>query len=278
MISTKIQTTVTVENHRAGNGGDVTASIDTEDPKSQTSCRWRRRGLSRGGRRPRRARDRQAACAGLDPRLRGGGLLHRGRHAGVGVLGAGGDTGRARDTDLHADDRGHVRRQRRLPPGDLEVGDGAQVDEARRPLDDLRLHRGQLHAVRPAGAAVGEGHGAVLDRLERGGRGRAAQDVLAVGAALGGRAALPAAGLGRGVVRRAHPARRRGGGPGLADRRRRAVQHRRRVVRAEVAQPVACDFRTPRVLPRLHGGGGHLPLHRHVVRRLQQAISARWQT
>jgi hemolysin III len=32
MISTKIQTTVAVENHRAGNGGDVTASIDTDEP------------------------------------------------------------------------------------------------------------------------------------------------------------------------------------------------------------------------------------------------------
>ena len=34
--------------------------------------------------------------------------------------------------------------------------DRAQVDEARRPLDDLRVHRGQLHTVRAAGAAADE--------------------------------------------------------------------------------------------------------------------------
>src|SRR5690349_9332220 len=32
MISTMFQTTVTFGNHRAGNGGEVTASIDTEEP------------------------------------------------------------------------------------------------------------------------------------------------------------------------------------------------------------------------------------------------------
>ena len=69
--------------------------------------------------------------------------------------------------------------------------------------------------------------------------------------------------------------RRRGRrGPGPADRRWRALQHRRRAVRPEVAQSVARDVRTPRVLPRLHGGGGDLPLHRDVVRRLLVAISA----
>ena len=61
--------------------------------------------------------------------------------------------------------------------------------------------------------------------------GRAAQDVLAVGAALGRRAALPAAGLGGGVVRRADHARRGRRGAGAADRRRRALQHRRRALR-----------------------------------------------
>ncbi len=33
------------------------------------------------------------------------------------------DPGRHRDADLHADDRGDVRRQRRLPPGELEIAD-----------------------------------------------------------------------------------------------------------------------------------------------------------
>jgi hypothetical protein len=43
---------------------------------------------------------------------------------------------------------------------------------------------GQLHAVRPAGTAVTEGHGAVLDRLgRRAGRG-GPEDAVAVGAAL----------------------------------------------------------------------------------------------
>ena len=36
----------------------------------------------------------------------------------------------------------------------------------------------------------------------------------------------------------------------------------------QVARPVADDVRPPRVLPRVHGGGGDLPLHRDVVRRL----------
>ena len=96
----------------------------------------------------------------------------------------------------------------------------------------------------------------------------AAEDVLAVGAALGGRPALPAAGLGGGVVHRADHERRRDRRHGAADRRRRAVQRRRRALRAEVAQPVADDVRPPRVLPRLHRGRGDLPLHRDVVRRL----------
>ena len=72
---------------------------------------------------------------------------------------------------------------------------------------------------------------AVLDRLGRRDRRRVAQDVLAVGAALGRRAALSAAGLGRGVVRRADHGGRGRRGAGAADRRRRAVQHRRRALR-----------------------------------------------
>ena len=52
----------------------------------------------------------------------------------------------------------------------------------------------------------------------------------------------------------------------LAVRRRRPVQHRRRPLRAALARPVAVDLRLPRVLSRVHGGGGDLPLHRHVVR------------
>ena len=63
-------------------------------------------------------------------------------------------------------------------------------------------------------------------------------------------------------------ARRGHRGAGAADRRWRALQHRRCALRAEVAEPVADDVRPPRVLPRLHGGGGDLPLHRHVVRGL----------
>ena len=56
----------------------------------------------------------------------------------------------------------------------------------------------------------------------------------------------------------------------LLDRRRRALQHRRRALRAQVAQPVADDVRPPRVLPRVHRGRRDLPLHRDVVRRLQR--------
>ena len=62
--------------------------------------------------------------------------------------------------------------------------------------------------------------------------------------------------------------------PSAADRRRRAVQHRRRALRAEVAQPVADDIWTSRVLSRMYGGRGDLPLHRDVVRGLLVAISA----
>ena len=81
-------------------------------------------------------------------------------------------------------------------------------------------------------------------------------------------------GLGGGVVHRADHARRGRRGAGAADRRRRALQHRRRALRPEVAQPMAAYVRPPRVLPRVHGGGRDLPLHRDVVRRLLIAISA----
>ena len=104
-------------------------------------------------------------------------------------------------------------------PGELAVKVRTQVDEASRPLDDLRLHRGQLYAVRPAGIAVGEGLGAVLDRLGRGDRGCSAQDVLALGATLGRCAAVSAAGLGGGMVRRADHGGRGRRGAGAADRR-----------------------------------------------------------
>ena len=138
-----------------------------------------------------------------------------------------------------------------------------------RPLDDLRVHRGQLHAVRTAGAAANTAawccsgsSGAARSPawllkmfwpsaprwvgvplyLLLGwvavwfigpimhGAGVAAVVLLIVGGAL-----YSIGGVLYGV---------------------------------EVAQPVADDVRPPRVLPRLHRGGGDLPLHRDVVRRL----------
>ncbi len=50
--------------------------------------------------------------------------------------------------------------------------------------------------------------------------------------------------------------------------RRRAVQHWCAVLRAALARPVADDVRFSRVVPRLHRGCGHLPIHRHMVRGL----------
>ena len=61
----------------------------------------------------------------------------------------------------------HVHRQRHLPPRALEVRDRPEVDEAGGPLDDLRVHRRQLHAVRAAGHAAAVGHVGVVDRLGR---------------------------------------------------------------------------------------------------------------
>ena len=84
------------------------------------------------------------------------------RSAGVGVVVASVAAGGPGHAALHVHDRRDVRGQWHLSPGELEVGDGAQVDEACRPLDDLHLHRRQLHPVRPARAAVRERHGAVL--------------------------------------------------------------------------------------------------------------------
>ena len=58
--------------------------------------------------------------------------FHRRRSAGVGVVVAAYRLGPAWprcSTRCH--DRRDVRGQRHLPPGELEVGDGAQVDEAR---------------------------------------------------------------------------------------------------------------------------------------------------
>ncbi len=100
----------------------------------------------------------------------------------------------------------------------------------------------QLHAVRTAGAARIQRHGAVLDRLGR----RAAGVLLKmfwpsaprwVGVPL-----YLLLGWVRGVVHRADHGRRRRRSGGAADRRWRARTARRRgVLRAEVAQPVADD-------------------------------------
>ena len=164
----------------------MATSIDTTDSDPPGATRPHRdRGPAGSRRRRRRADPRQATRPRLDPPLLGNRRHHRGRRAGVGVVGAGGHARRAGHAAVHVHDRGDVRGQRHLPPGDVGVADQAQVDEAPGPLDDLRVHRGQLHAVRPAGAAVGAGHGAVLDRLGGRGRGRAAEDVLAVGAPRG---------------------------------------------------------------------------------------------
>ncbi len=190
MISTKIQTTVTIENHRAAEGGDVTASIDTDEPDRTQLPEEDAEDF------PEAVVDgvaqvlRQAEGARLDSRLRGGGRAHLRRHAGVGVVGDGGHPRGPRDTALHVHDRGDVRRQRHLSPGDVEVGHRTQVDEACRPLDDLPVHRGQLHAVRGAGPAVVRRQAAAVDRLGSGLRGRAAEDVLALVAPLGRRAAV----------------------------------------------------------------------------------------
>ncbi len=171
--------------------------------------------------------------------------------------------------DLHADDRRDVRGQRCVSPGELEVGDGAQVDEAPRPLDDLHLHRRQLHTVRAAGAAVrrtawccsaivwaGAIAGVLLKMFWPSaprwvgvplylllgwvaawfvapimhGAGVAALVLLIVGGAL-----YSIGGVLYGL---------------------------------KWPNPWPHDVRPSRVLPRVHGGGRDLPLHRDVVRRL----------
>ena len=205
---------------------------DSDDHRRRRHCSRR---PARGRRRQRRAVDRQAARPRLDPRVLG--VRRRGRRTGpgVGVVDLGFHPRRHRHADLRGDDRGHVRGQRRLPPGALEDRVRSQMDETTRPFDDLRLHRRQLHPVRFAGAARTRRVAAVLDRLGRCcGRGRS-QDVLALGAALGGRSALPAPGLGCGVVHRAHRPGRGYTGSGPVDRRRGALQRWRGALRGEVA-------------------------------------------
>ena len=152
---------------------------------------------------------------------------------------------RHRHPDLHADDRGHVHRQRHLSPGELEVADHTQMDEATRPLDDLHLHRRQLHPVRSASPARTRRLVAVLDRLGRRTGGCAAEDVLAVSSTLGGGSAVPAPGMGRRLVHRADHERRRPDRGDPADRGRRVLQRGRGALRIEVAQPVAGDIRPP---------------------------------
>ena len=233
MISTKIQTTVALENHRAGNGGDVTASIDTEEPD-------RRHRPGDGAEDfPEAVVDGVAHAIGK-PRARG--WIHV--YAAV-VAFIAGATLVSVSWAMVGTRAGLATLLYTLTIVAMFAVSGtyhrvnwksatrAQVDEARRPLDDLRVHRGQLHAVRTAGAAVGPrawccsgSSGAARWR------GVLLKMFWPSAPRWVGRAAVPPAGLGGGVVRRADHARRRRRGPGAADRRRRALQHRRRALRA----------------------------------------------
>jgi hypothetical protein len=49
--------------------------------------------------------------------------------------------------DIRVGGHSDVRRQCRLPPRGLEVGDHQEMDKAARPLDDLRAHRRQQGAI-----------------------------------------------------------------------------------------------------------------------------------
>lgn len=125
----------------------------------------------------------QTALPRLDPRVF---RRHRGVGrcvAGRGVVGGGFRQGGPDDAGLHRGHDHHVHRQRHLSPGQLEIRDGPQLDEAGRPLDDLRVHRRQLHAVRAAGLAGPRRARGVVDCLGRCDRRNLAEDVLAGGAA-----------------------------------------------------------------------------------------------
>ncbi len=79
---------------------------------------------------------------------------------------------------------------------------GPEVDEAARPLGDLRVHRRQLHTLRAAWRCRRARSRSADHRVDRRGGRRGAQDVVAVRAAVGRRAAVPATRLGGDLVRR----------------------------------------------------------------------------
>ncbi|CAA9215260.1 MAG: FIG01964566: Predicted membrane protein, hemolysin III homolog, partial [uncultured Blastococcus sp.] len=164
-----------------------------------------------------------------------------------------------------------VRRQRALPPAALVT---ARLDghEAARPLDDLPLHRRDVHAVRPPGRLAADRFLGSLRRLGGRARRRHAQAVVAGGAPLGGRPALHRTGLGRRLRAHRHPAHRGGRLDGPAGRRRSALHGRRRRLRDQEAQPVAGHLRVPRGVPRDDHRGRDLPLHRRLLRHVQQPL------
>ncbi|CAA9217004.1 MAG: FIG01964566: Predicted membrane protein, hemolysin III homolog, partial [uncultured Blastococcus sp.] len=164
-----------------------------------------------------------------------------------------------------------VRHQRAVPPPPL-VTPRLEDHEAARPLDDLPVHRRHLHAVRAAGRRPADRLLGARRRLgRRAGRCRA-EAHLADRAALGGGAALHRPGLGGGVRADRHPAHRRCHLDGPAGRGRAALHPRRRHLRHQEAESVAGDLRLPRGLPRDDDRGRDLPLHRRLLRRLQQSL------
>ena len=168
-------------------------------------------------------------------------------------------------------DRGHVRRQRHLSPGELEVGERAQVDEAAdhsmifvfiagsyTPFALLALPSSAADGCCSGSSGAGRSP-ACCSRCS--GRRRRAGSGVPLYLLLGWVAVwfvgpiMHGAGVAALVLLIVGGALYSIGGVLYAP---------------EVAQPVADDVRPPRVLPRLHRGRGDLPLHRDVVRRLQR--------
>src|SRR6202008_2969200 len=152
------------------------------------------------------------------------------------------------DAYIHPGDRRDVRGERHLSPRPLAILGHQELDEAARPLDDLRPHRRHVYAVRQAGHAAWDRACGVGDRMGRRDSRNRADTVLADGPALAGRDTVSAAGLGGGLVYRDDPAQRRIGRNRAAGCGRRAIQPWSDILWPALARPLADHVRLPRDL------------------------------
>ena len=178
--------------------------------------------------------------------------------------------GRGRDL-RHRPERA-LRDERPVPPlaAGLALEARAQAD---RPLRDLRVHRGQLHADRGARARAAEQHDRARERLGRRVPWRPVQRRVDRRSAARGRGRLHRGRLGdRDRATRGLRRDRRRSGRALPGGRAPLLGRRCRL-RAPAARPLAAHLRLPRALPRARDRGRLTSLRRdgglgHPSRRL----------